>query len=65
MARLVVRDSLFPDRVTRRSNCSTTATPAVVTTTDVVLRRYPPDLQKAAVQNALQQAKALSAEWAA
>jgi type I restriction enzyme, R subunit len=26
---------------------------------------YPPDLQDAAVQNVLQQAEALSAEWAA
>jgi type I restriction enzyme, R subunit len=26
---------------------------------------YPPDLQEAAVQNVLQQAEALSAEWAA
>lgn len=32
-----------------------------------ILRRYgyPPDLQDAAVQNVLQQAEALSAEWAA
>jgi len=32
-----------------------------------ILRKYgyPPDLQDAAVQNVLQQAEALSAEWAA
>jgi type I restriction enzyme R subunit len=29
------------------------------------VERYPPDLQDAAVQNVLQQAEALSAEWAA
>ena len=29
-----------------------------------VTRRYPPDLQDAAVQTVLQQAEALSAEWA-
>jgi type I restriction enzyme R subunit len=31
----------------------------------VATSRYPPDLQDAAVQNVLQQAEALSAEWAA
>jgi len=34
---------------------------------EAILRKYgyPPDLQDAAVQNVLQQAEALSAEWAA